>query len=199
MAEFNRELLFTVRPIEKEIINYEKGEYLGKYYFSDDSSYKGKDGQHVRFTFNDFCEVVEIFPLAKPTSYRYDNYFQKSYGKFILASKNISSTFKIKYHNKIKDIPDNPDRSVGILINDYNIFYSEKSPYKVQNMVLGQELVNVLEDILKVIDTINADLSKHVHTNVSVPLVWRTEQIKNQLDTIKKYLPNILSVTNFGN
>lgn len=199
MAEFNRELLFTVRPIEKEIINYEKGEYLGKYYFSDDSSYKGKDGQHVRFTFNDFCEVVEVFPLSKPTSYRYDNYFQKSYGKFLLASKNISSTFKIKYHNKIKDIPDNPDCSVGILINDYNIFYSEKSPYKVQNMVLGQELVNVLEDILKVIDTINADLSKHVHTNVSVPLVWRTEQIKNQLDTIKKYLPNILSVTNFGN
>jgi len=199
MAEFNKELLFVVRPIEKEIINYEKGEYLGKYYFSDDSSYKGKDGQHVRFTFNDFCEVIEIFPLAKPTSYRYDNYFQKSYGKFLLASKNISSAFKIKYHNKIKDIPDNPDRSVGILINDYNIFYSEKSPYKVQNMVLGQELVNVLEDILKVIDTINADLSKHVHTNVSVPLVWRTEQIKNQLDTIKKYLPNILSVTNFGN
>lgn len=199
MAEFNKELLFTVRPIEKEIINYEKGEYLGKYYFSDDSVYKGKDGQHVRFTFNDFCEVIEVFPLAKPTSYRYDNYFQKSYGKFILASKNISSTFKIKYHNKIKDIPDVPDRSVGILINDYNIFYSEKSPYKVQNMVLGQELVNVLEDILKVIDTINADLSKHVHTNVSVPLVWRTEQIKNQLDTIKKYLPNILSVTNFGN
>lgn len=199
MAEFSRDLLFTTRPIVKDVITYEKGEYLGKYYFSDDARYKGKDGQHIRFTFNDFCEVIEIFPLAKPTSYRYDDYFQKSYGKIVLASKNISSTFKIKYHNKIKDVPTNPEYGVGILISDYNIFYSEKSPYKVQNMVLGQELVNVLEDMLDAIDGINKDIATHVHTNVSPSVNYRVEQISDRITTIKKYLPNILSVNNFGN
>lgn len=199
MSNFNKELLFDNRQVNSNERNYERGEYLAKYYRTDDRKLRGKDGQHVRYTFNDFCEVVEIFPLAKPVTFRYDDYFQKSYGKVCISSKNILPTFKVKYHNKIKDAPDIPDNSLFISLGEYNILYSEKSPYKLQNMVLGNELVNVLEDILKVIDTINVDIQKHVHPNVAIPTVWRTEQIRQQLNTIKNYLPNILSVNNFVN
>lgn len=199
MANFNRDLLFVIRQISPETIRYKKGEYLGKYYASEDKIFVGKDGQHIRFTFNDFTEVVEIFPLSKPTAERYDDYFQKTYGKFVLSSKNIISTFNIKYHNKIVESPADPTYSLGMLMGDYNVLYSEKSVNKVQNMVLGNELINVLEDMLKVIQTINVDIQKHVHTNVSTPVIWRTAQIKQQIDTIKEYLPNILSKNNFLN
>ena len=200
MAEtFDKDLLFKRRQISPEIIKYKKGEYLGKYYLSEDKVVVGKDGQHIRMTFNDFTEVVEIFPLAKPTAERYDNYFQKTYGKYILSSKNIITTFNVKYHNKIVDAPMDPTHSLSMQMGDYNVMYSEKSVNKIQNMVLGQEIINVLEDMLKVIDTINVDIQKHVHTNVSTPVIWRTAQIKKQLDTIKEYLPNILSKNNFLN
>lgn len=200
MAEiFNRDLLFKKRQISPDIVRYKKGEYLSKYYLSEDKVVVGKDGQHIRMTFNDFTEVIEIFPLAKPTSERYDDYFQRSYGKWILSSKNIISTFGVKYHNKIVDSPVDPIYSLNMQMGDYNVLYSEKSVNKVQNMILGQEVIAVLEDILKVIDTINIDIQKHVHTNVSVPVVWRTAQIKKQINTIKEYLPNILSKNNFLN
>jgi hypothetical protein len=200
MAEvFNRDLLFRKRQISPEMIRYKKGEYLSKYYLSEDKVMVGKDGQHVRMTFNDFTEVIEIFPLAKPTAERYDDYFQRSYGKWILSSKNIISTFNVKYHNRIVDAPVDSTYSLNMQMGDYNVLYSEKSVNKIQNMVLGQEIINVLEDVLKVIDTINVDIQKHVHTNVSTPVIWRTAQIKKQIDTIKEYLPNILSKNNFLN
>ena len=200
MAEtFDKDLLFKRRQISPEIIKYKKGEYLGKYYLSEDKVVVGKDGQHIRMTFNDFTEVVEIFPLTKPTAERYDNYFQKTYGKYILSSKNIITTFNVKYHNKIVDAPMDPTHSLSMQMGDYNVMYSEKSVNKIQNMVLGQEIINVLEDMLKVIDTINVDIQKQVHTNVSTPVIWGTAQIKKQLDTIKEYFPNILSKNNFLN
>lgn len=196
---YNRDLLFVKRQISPDVIKFKKGEYLGKYYVSEDKILVGKDGQHVRMTFNDFTEVVEIFPLAKPTLERYDNYFQKTYGKWTLSSKNIISTFGVKYHNRIVEAPTEPTYSLSMFMGDYNVMRSEKSVNKVQNMVLGQEIVNVLEDMLSVIQTINVDVQKHVHTNVSTPVVWRTAQIKKQIDTIKEYLPNILSKNNFLN
>ena len=128
MAEtFDKDLLFKRRQISPEIIKYKKGEYLGKYYLSEDKVVVGKDGQHIRMTFNDFTEVVEIFPLAKPTAERYDNYFQKTYGKYILSSKNIITTFNVKYHNKIVDAPMDPTHSLSMQMGDYNVMYSEKS------------------------------------------------------------------------
>lgn len=195
---FNRDLLFQIRQVSSDYDGTIKGEYLAKYYQSDDKLYVGKDGQHIRFTFNDFCEVVEIFPLPRTIDERYNDYFQKSYGKLLMSSKNINRVFNIKYHNKL-NMEFNPYNSTLLSLYDYNILYSEKSKNKLQSLVLGEELVILLSNLVDAVDNIATEVSTHVHTNVSTPINFRLSSIKNKLQSIKGYMPNILSRNNFVN
>lgn len=198
--QFNQDLLYASQT-NNQPINTIKGDYQAKYIKSIDTILLGKNGQIIRETFNDInqCSVIEILPLAKPVNQRYNDFFQKSYGKQIFASRNISQQFNILYNVNIKDKPIIIENSLGLFLNDYNILYSEKSNNKLNNIVLGNELVNILNGMLDLIGNINMDISLHVHQNVAQPLNWRLNEIQQQINNLKNNLPNILSTQNFVN
>jgi len=198
--QFNTELLYSQQDVNRKI-NTLKGIYEAKYVKSIDTILDGKNGQLLRFTFNDIsnCSVVEILPLSKPVNERYNDFFQMSYGKAIYASRNIISQFNPAWNNNIKNKPVDIDNSISLQMCDYNYLYSEKSNNKLQNMTLGNELLNILSEILDLIETLNKDISFHVHTNVEFPINWRTNEIQTQINNIKNALPNFLSTQNFNN
>jgi hypothetical protein len=198
--KFNTELLYAQQDVNRKI-NTLKGVYEAKYVKSMDTILDGKNGQLLRFTFNDIsnCSVVEILPLSKPVNDRYNDFFQMSYGKGVYASRNISSQFNIVYNSDIKNKPDNIENSVSLQLCDINFLYSEKSNNKLQNMTLGNELLNILNGMLDLIGILNKDISLHVHENVASPIGWRVTEIQNQINNIKNALPNFLSTQNFNN
>jgi len=193
----SRELLYAHKPYNADIM----GKYEEKYYYGDDAKYTGKDGQHLRFTYDDklAANIVEIFPLAKPVSERYSDNFQKSYGKQILASRNIIVDFAVEYHRDIISTPSISGNSINLVISDYTVTYSESSEVKLQNAVLGNELVKVVSELIEVLSILNKDISTHVHPNAGQSLNWRSSNIQNKLNSIKEYLPSILSTVNYTN
>lgn len=197
---FNDKLLYKRRPYYSDIV----GVYKGTYYNSDDIVYTGRDGQHIRFTFNDdiSANIIEIFSLAKTTDKRYSNSIQQSYGKILLSNKNfLNSITSIQYNNSIINSPkdDNVDYSTSLFMHDYNILYSEKGKNKLQNSVLGNELVKTLNSIVDILKVINTDIGEHIHNNVVTSSNYRATDIGNKLDTIKKSLNDILSDVTFNN
>ena len=198
--QFNQELLYASQ-VNNQPVNTIKGDYQAKYVKSIDTIMSGKNGQIIRETFNDInqCSVIEILPLAKPINQRYNDYFQKSYSKGIYSSRNIITQFNILYNVNIKDKPIVIENSLILQVGDYNILYSEKSNNKLNNSVLGNELVLILNSMLDLLGNMNTDISLHGHENVAQPLGWRLSEIQQQIDKLKNNLPNILSTQNFIN
>src|ERR1035441_11044744 len=104
--KFNDDLLY-VKRINEVGAPYVIGEYKGKYFKSDDIVVTGRDGQNIRFHFLDRlnCSVIEIFSLAKPVNDRYNDDFQKTYGKVIISSRNLIADFGVQFHTQIQSSP----------------------------------------------------------------------------------------------
>jgi len=198
---FDKSLMFVRRTFSEYSAEERQriGKYEAKYYSSTDKCFIGIDGQHLRTSFDDNIDAsfIELFPLAEPVENRYDDYFQRTYGRIVLSNKNILYHFGLNYNYNLPELK--RDRSVNLMLFDYNVLYSEKSKRPLNSAVLGQNLVVVLDNILNVMKNINKEVALHVHPNVSVPTQYRLNEINSEIDKIKDNLKNILSETSFVN
>lgn len=210
MADFDLDIMYEHRVLPSSINGiYTTFDYYGKYYNSDDRLFVSNNGQHLRYTYNDEfdCPVIEIFSCPKEVQYRYNDHFQKSYGKIIISQRNILKQFNIKVDKYKKALnPVAPDinsplanYSINLSLHDLNVLYSENSEDKLQSMVLGSALHKVLVDMLDVIDSINKEVGIHIHPNVSTAINYRTSVITKKIDTIKAGLTTILSTQGYLN
>ena len=115
---FDTKLLYALRESDQVSQIIKKGVYQGKYFNSTDIKYDGRDGQLIRYTYDEKinASVVEILPLSKPTIERYNDNFQKSYGKIIASSRNTLSNFVPIFHSQIKNKPVEVENSTNIFL-----------------------------------------------------------------------------------